>query len=280
MIKLLRSDFYGILKRKRVLFSVLAAGLLAEIAVSCFNTRMIGPRWILQDDGVFDGFVMIFAYLFTAIVVSLAIHANYGSGLVARKLAAGHSRTQIYFAALCTALMIGLTVWILCYGVLFLTFFTFDTSGMSERALSEWHTGIRTWCGYAAAGLLSVAAFCALITFFGLLFRARPAPLIASLSLILAAVFCRYLANYLEWEDVYTNLGGALGRIASNDIVKYKINFGSFILIGILKLVPPIMSFAPYDPYGGLLTNLLTALVLFAAGAAAGAAVFRKKNLS
>lgn len=283
MRKLICSEFYVLFKWKKALIPILAAALFAALACFLWFSNLFATD-LLEENG-YDGVLFAFVYLFTAIVVSLSIHANYGSGLLSKKLAAGYTRTQIYLASLCTALIIGVTVYLIFSVSLFIEAATYD-NGFPESAdyLAAQRQFLLQWSGYLAAGILSMAAFCALITFLGLTFRSELVSLIVTLTLILLAIIvvAYIFAGVLEHDFVnhpeiaYDEFGN---EISWSKWVSFKKSPLAAILLGVMKLFPPILFITSCDPYGGVVTHILVALVLFLAATAGGLAVFGRKNL-
>lgn len=305
-LRLVRSDYYGIFKRKKLILSVLIIGW----------ALLVLANYAYSDEGGFSFnapavsmIVFVFLFLFAAIAVSSIVNNNYSCGLAAKKLATGCSREKIYLASLCTALLMCLTLWVIFLVPVILAGYLASVHNLAEYAeyaskivehdpeqaaammeriaahRAENAELLARWIGYSAAGLLSVASVCAIFTFISFSIRSGFGVRLLCLVLVLVAVFATIAVEFLpttgEYQTItdYDQFGNIIQFFDVWISTGYEKNIFSFLVFGYLKFFPPMLWLAPDDPFGGVWTYIVVAIVMFAASTAAGIAIFRKKNL-
>lgn len=304
-LRLIKSDYYGILKRKKLILPVLVIGWVF-CAGAAYSYGGEGFGFTSQAMSVI---VFGFLFLFAAIVVSSVVNSNYSCGLASKKLSAGNSRDKIYLSSLCTSLLMCLTLWVIfVVPVIILSYVSsiIDLSEYAERSLHyakddpelyeliiksiaenrvEFAEIAVRWIGYFAVGLLSVSGMCAFFTFISFSIRSgfgvRLICLVLVLVAIFAALFVELLPGDFEQEIFYKydQFGNVVDTWQNWKWIGYEKNVLSFLVFGYLKFFPPTLLVTPDDPFGGIWTYIVIAIILFAASTAAGIAIFRKKNL-
>lgn len=305
--RLIKSDYYGIFKRKKLILPVLIIGwILCALAGYAYSEE--GGFYFTSR--VMSIIVFVFLFLFAAIAVSSVVNNNYSCGLAAKKLSAGNSRDKIYLSSLCTSLLMCLTLWVIfVLPVIILSYLGClkDIAEYTEYVMSRkeidpefYEIAMKNiaelraenaeifgrWIGYFAVGLLSVSGMCAFFTFISFSIRSGFGVRLLCLVIVLVAVFAIISADMLpqvyEYEthyeyDQFGNLLYSWDEI--KEFIGIEKNVLSFLVLGYLKLFPPTLMITPDDPFGGVWTYIVVAIVLFAASTAAGIAIFRKKNL-
>ncbi len=214
--------------------------------------------------------------LFCALFDSLFLGTEYSDGTIRNKIVAGHTRTEIYLAALLLTFSAGLLLmaaW---------------TAGALITALASgtWNMGmgiLRLFL-YLLIAVLEVAVFSALFTWIGMLSENKAVTEMISVLLFLALLlFSSMLYNALSQPETYCGIEMTMDGMRTSEAMPNPLYVGGFlrsVYACMLDVLPAGQGLQLWLlEVGRPVFMLLSSAFITAAATLGGMASFRRKNI-